>query len=129
MTTAATFTLTTFLFFLSVYGLSNAIAVLKIGSYFFGRGHCTDKDCAAVDHPKDGRRGLGNVPYFGDLLYCPPCISFWWGMVTSRLLISPASLVCTTAVASTVIDGLAACAVSYILHVVMEKVGQGVESL
>lgn len=129
MTTVATFELTTLLFFLSVYGLSNAIAVLKFGSYFFGRGHCTDKDCAAVDHPKDARRGLGNVPYFGDLLYCPPCISFWWGMITSRLFISPASLVCQDRFSATVIDGLAACAVSYILHVAMEKLGQGVESL
>lgn len=129
MATTASFLLTAILFFLSVYGLANAISVLKIGRYFIGQSHCFEKDCIALDHPLDKRRGLGTVPYLGDLLYCPPCLSFWIGSAVSLLIISPASLVIIRSFSSMLIDGLSACAVSYILHVVMEKVGQGVETL
>lgn len=129
MTQTATFALTATLFFLSVYGLANAIAVLKIGRYFLGYGYCFAKDCTALDHPLDKRRGFGTIPYLGDLLYCPPCISFWWGMLTSIFLISPASLVIQNVFKSAFIDGLAACAMSYLLHVSMEKMSQGVDTL
>lgn len=117
------------IFFLSVYGLANAIAVLKVGRYLFGQGHCFEKDCTALDHPLDKRRGLGTVPYIGDMLYCPPCLSFWIGLVFSFFILSPASQFVYLRGAAALVDGMAACAVSYILHVTMERMGFGVDTL
>jgi hypothetical protein len=121
--------LSAFIFFAAVYGLSNAIAVLKIGRYFIGQGMCFEKDCTALDHPLDKRRGLGVIPYLGDLLYCPPCLSFWIGIGVSLVLVSPASFVTLSRPGAVLLDGLSACAVSYVLHVVMERAGHGVETL
>ena len=121
--------LTAILFFLSVYGLANAIAVLKIGRYFLGSGTCYEKDCTALDHPLDKRRGLGTVPYLGDLLYCPPCLAFWIGLLFSLLLISPASTVIDNRFRAALVDALAACAITYLAHVIMERTAKDVETL
>jgi hypothetical protein len=107
--------LTILLFLLAVYGLANAIAVLKIGRYFLGT--------------EDKRKGPGRLPYFGDLLYCPPCLAFWFGMACSAWFLSPASLVVPVWWKAMLLDGLAACAVAYLLHVLAERLGHGVPGL
>ncbi len=121
--------LTAILFFLSVYGLANAIAVLKVGRYFLGEGYCYDPACTMLDHPLDKRRGPGTVPYLGDMLYCPPCLSFWIGVGFSLFIVSPAALVVYSRGAAALVDGLAACGMSYLIHVVMERTAQGVKTL
>lgn len=109
---------TLIVFQLAVFGLATAIAVLKIGRYFLGVGYCLKEGCTAPGHPKELRKGLGKIPYFGDLLYCPPCLAFWIGMAASWWFVSPAAAVgLDVKWKATLVDGLAACAVSWILHV------------
>jgi len=107
------------IFLLAVYGLANAVAVLKIGRYFIG----THK----------ARKGLGRIPYFGDMLYCPPCQAFWYGMAFSKYALSPSREYVVAQGqplwTSVIMDGLAACAVAYLLHVLAERLGYGVPDL
>lgn len=106
------------IFLLAVYGLATAVAVLKVGRYFLGTGYCGEKDCAKEGHPHEKRKSVGRIPYFGDLFYCPPCLSFWIGMAVSWWVVSPAVLMgVLRGWKSTVTDGLAACAVSWLLHI------------
>lgn len=149
--------LTLVVFLLAVYGLANAIATLKIGVYFFGdpenvlifsdgRKYPWKKLVDKGDHyevvfdngvkneiPKrEGdrvlrRKGLGRIPYIGDLFYCPACLSFWIGMAASWWILSPAAQVCQRGWRTTVLDGLAACAASWLLHVFSMKMTAGVE--
>lgn len=104
--------LTLVIFLLAVYGLANAFR-LKIGQWFFGR--------------REARRFLGKVPYVGDLFYCPPCLSFWIGMLFSFVIVSPAFLVCPVWWKAMILDGLAACGVTWLLHVGSEKMADGLD--
>lgn len=117
------------LFLLSVYGLSNAIAVLKIGQFIFGKGHCSDTDCKAPNHPKDKRRFLGRVPYFGDLFYCPPCLAFWIGIAFSILVFSPASEFTGISWKSAITDGLAASGMIWLLHAWAMRTIEGIPEI
>lgn len=96
-------------FLLAVYGLANAIAVLKAGVPI--------------------KAALAGIPILGSLVRCPPCISFWAGMACSLWVLSPAAKVVDTAWKAALLDGLVACAFSYFAHVVMERTGLGVEDL
>lgn len=109
------------IFLLLVYGLSNAIAVLKIGRFFFGEGYCDEKDCPSPSHPKDRRKFLGKVPYLGDLFYCPPCLAFWIGMAASHFMLSPAAPFIVVPWKGMLADGLAASAAAWILYTWTEK--------
>lgn len=150
--------LTLAIFLLAVYGLANAIAVLKIGVHLFGdpvdelilsdgahmpwkrlvdhgqsfevtrpNGH-TDTLSKGIIQKVLRRKGLGRIPFIGDLFYCPACLSFWIGMATSRWVISPASQVCPVLWKAVLLDGLMACAASWLLHVVSMKMTQGVDN-
>jgi hypothetical protein len=101
------------LFVLAVYGLANAIAVLKIGRFFIG----TCKE----------RKTLGRIPYVGAMFYCPPCLSFWIGMACSHWFFSPAQAFVGSGWKAMVVDGLVACAAVYILHLVAERIGHGLD--
>jgi hypothetical protein len=149
--------LTVVIFLLAVYGLANAIAMLKIGVYFFGdpedtvvlntgtkihwkklidRGGGLDiKDLKGNDwsiRKTDidrilARKGLGRIPYLGEMFYCPACLSFWIGMAASWWILSPAAQVCQAGWKTTVLDGLMACAASWLLHVFSMKMMAGAE--
>lgn len=149
----ALLTLVVFLF--AVYGLANAIAMLKIGVYFFGdpEDQVILKGGAKISWKKleihkdfleietlDGlklnpqrstvdrvlaRKGLGRIPYLGEMFYCPACLSFWIGMAASWWILSPAALVCQRGWKTTLLDGLMACAVSWLLHVFSMKMTAG----
>ncbi len=118
-----------FLFLMSVHALATAIAVLKIGRFIFGKGHCDQKECLALGHPKEHRRFLGRIPYVGDLFYCTPCLAFWIGMAASAYVVSPARRVCPFWWQAMIMDGLAACAVSWILFLVAARLAQGVDGI
>lgn len=117
-----------FVFLFSVYGLANAIAVLKIGQYFLGKSHCGEKDCKKDGHPKETRKGLGQVPYLGDVFYCPPCLAFWIGMACSKLILSPSALLVEASWKATLLDGLLASGVIWILHMTAERLGSGLDT-
>ena len=140
--------LTLIVFLLAVYGLANAIAMLKIGVYFFGdpenqlimadgrkydwkelvdkgdRYEVVFANGVSNTIPKGAgdrvlrRKGLGRIPYVGDMFYCPACLSFWIGMAASEWILSPARQVCPVAWKAQLLDGLAACAASWLLHVI-----------
>lgn len=102
-----------FIFTMSVYGLANAIAVLKIGRYFFG----TWKE----------RKFIGRIPYVGDIVYCPPCLAFWIGMLISRACLSPSQQIVSNIHAAMVLDGLMASGIIYLIHLVAERLGHGLD--
>lgn len=118
-----------FIFLAAVHGLATAIAVLKIGRYIFGLGYCEKKDaeCSSPKHPFEHRKFLGRIPKVGDLLYCTPCLSFWIGMIFSLTVLSPARTVCPIWWQAMVLDGLMACAVSWLLFLVAKKLEQGLD--
>lgn len=149
--------LTLTIFLLAVYGLANAIAMLKIGCYIFGDPtdelvleDCTKVAWKSLTDKGDGleivdckgqkrefkkldvarvlrRRGLGRIPYIGELFYCPACLSFWIGIAASFFILSPAAQVCSVQWKAALLDGFAACAASWLLHVFSMKMTQGVE--
>lgn len=112
-----------FIFLASVHGLATAIAVLKIGRFIFGVGYCEAEKCASPKHPFEHRKFLGRIPKVGDLFYCTPCLSFWIGMIFSWKVLSPARAVCSTWWQAMVLDGLMACAVSWVLFLIAKKLG------
>lgn len=144
-------------FLLAVYGLANALAVLKIGCWLFGDPRdeielrngqripwksVADRVDKYQFEDLDGRtafinktevarvrrrRGLGRIPYVGDLFYCPACLSFWIGMAASNWVLSPATLVCAAGWRTVLLDGLAASAASWLLHVAAMRLAHGVE--
>lgn len=111
----------TVLFLMAVFGLSNAIAALKIGRWFFGIGYCDKKDCKDPKHPKELRRFLGRIPHVGDLFYCAACLSFWIGMACSKWIMSPSAPFCATWWGAMLVDGMAACGMSWMLYLLAER--------
>lgn len=100
-------------FIMAVYGLSNAIAVLKFGRYFLGT--------------FGERKFLGKVPVLGDLFYCPPCLAFWIGMAGSAWFLSPAHEWIPVWWKAMIVDGLMASAAAYLFHVIAERLGHGLD--
>lgn len=120
--------LTGFLIFvLAVYGLANAVAVLKIGRYFLGSSHCRKDGCQSAGHPFETRKGLGRLPYLGDLLYCPPCIGFWVGMGFSVWFLSAAAPFVQVWWKAMIIDGLSASAAAYLAHLTAERLSHNLD--
>lgn len=145
--------LTLIIFLLAVYGLANAIAMLKIGCYFFGdptdevvlktgskipwkilsdKGNRLEVDGKTELLKSDvrqvlRRKGLGRIPYVGEMFYCPACLSFWIGMTTSFWILSPAAQVVHVQWKAVLLDGFMACAASWLLHTIAMKLMHGVE--
>lgn len=101
------------LFLLAVYGFANAVAVLKIGRYLVGTA--------------GARKGVGRIPYLGDLFYCPPCLAFWIGMAFSVWMMSPASNFCPIWWKAMLIDGFAASGSIWLFHITAERLGHGLD--
>lgn len=117
------------LFIAAVYGLANAIAVLKIGRFIFGVGYCPTENCTAPGHPHELRKWIGRIPYLGDLFYCPPCLAFWIGMAMSAWIFSPAAPFVKETWQYVLIDGLAASGVVWMLHLRAEVMRQAAGDL
>lgn len=104
------------MFFLAVYGLANAISILKVGRPIRWLAervppwYLVEKDGVTV------RRSFAT-----DLMSCPPCVSFWIGLAASFFIWSPASLWAKMPEAAFV-DGLACTAITWILHVITDRV-------
>lgn len=100
-------------FLLAIYGCANAIAVLKFGRYFLGT--------------VEKRKFLGKIPILGDLFYCPPCLAFWIGLAGSEFVYSPTDGLIVAGWRTMIVDGLAASAFSYCLHVANERMGNNLD--
>ncbi len=100
-------------FLLAIYGLANAIAVLKFGRYFLGT--------------VNNRKFIGRIPFIGDLFYCPPCLAFWIGMAASAWVYSPTAGLVLSGWRTVLTDGLAASAFAYFLHMANERMGHGLD--
>lgn len=89
------------LFLLAVYGVANAVAVLKtrlVFEFLFGK-----------------------IPILKDLIKCPPCIAFWVGLACSRWVLSPASGFCQKWWMAMLVDGFTALAGVWLLHLKAER--------
>lgn len=89
------------LFLLAVYGVANAVAILKtrvIFEFLFGK-----------------------IPVLRELIKCPPCIAFWVGMACSCFLLSPASTFCQKWWGAMLIDGFMAVGAVWLLHLKAER--------
>jgi len=113
----------TVLFFLAVYGAAISVAVLKLGLPL--------RRLAAHVPPRyerklmrDGKETVEQRSVLMDFLSCPPCLSFWIAALFSRFAWSPSAphLRSFPWWYAAVADGLAAVAVSWILHVITERV-------
>ncbi len=113
-----------FIYLMSVYGLSNAIAVLKAGK--------------VIREPLRWLCGLAGPGiwvypwrFLSALVECPACLSFWIGMAMSILVVSPLLSVQPGANrwAAMVVDGLMACGFSWFVHVTTTRMGHGIEEL
>ena len=93
------------LFLLAVYGVANAVVVLK-----------TRKVFEAL---------FGKIPILRDLIKCPPCVAFWVGMACSRWILSPASSFCPKWWTAMLVDGFAAVGAIWLLHLKAERLAEG----
>lgn len=113
-------------YLLAVYGLATSIAVLKAGKL--------------IRHPLEALKDLFKGRFLGmpwrflaALVNCPPCLSFWIGLAASRWVLSPSyeavlgrgGNIWTAAV----LDGLAACGTSWVLHTVTMRMCAGIEDV
>lgn len=96
-------------FIFAVYGMANAIAVLKFGNPI--------------------RAAFAKVPVLSDLVKCPPCMGFWLGMVVSAFVLSPAAQVCPHGWRSILLDGLSASGLIWLIHVAAERTSYGLEDI
>lgn len=123
----------------AAYGLANAFT-LKIGRFFFGEALCDKEGCTASNHPLEKRKGLGRIPYLGEIFYCPPCLAMWIGVGLSLLFFSPTMLavehpaLAGTAFSSirhpaqaALVDGLFASGTTWFIHVLAEKNADGLD--
>lgn len=89
------------IFLLSVYGVANAVVVLKTRLVFH-----------AV---------LGRVWIVKDMILCPPCVGFWTGIVFGRWILSPASFYGCAGIPGLLLDGFSALGAVWLLHLKAER--------
>lgn len=99
--------MTILLFLLACYGLALALTQLHVGIPY---------------------RWAGEKIGLKILVHCPACTAFWIGLALSYLWCSPALSISGATDwhrhAAHAVDGLAACGFSWIVHVVLVKLGQ-----
>jgi hypothetical protein len=114
------------IFLLAVYGLANSIAVLKAGKM--------------VRNPLEALSdfwagSLWGLPwrFLTALVKCPPCLSFWIGIAGSWWVLSPSMDFIVAhgkePWVAAIVDGLAACGASWILHVAAMRMCIGIENI
>lgn len=96
-------------FIFAIYGMANAVAVLKFGTPI--------------------RKAFGNIPVIRDLVKCPPCMAFWLGMLVSAFVLSPAAQIVTPGWRSILLDGLSASGLIWLIHVAAERTSYGLDNI
>lgn len=89
------------LFLLAVYGVANAVVVLKTRLVF--------------------QRVAGKIWVLRDLIKCPPCVAFWVGIWFSCFYLSPASSFCPQRWVAAIVDGFAGLGAVWLLHLRAER--------
>lgn len=105
---------------LAVYGAANAIAVLKAGQPLR-----TLLEILEIKARNKVVRGFW--AFWRTLFKCPPCLSFWIGMATSVWVLSITKGLVAEWWMAMGMDGLIVCATSWLLHLVAEKLGHGLD--
>lgn len=105
---------------LAVYGVANAIAVLKAGYPI--------RTLLETLEIKAKNKWLKLFWGFWRTLFkCPPCLSFWIGMATSVYVLSITKSMVSEWWMAMVLDGFIVCATSWLIHLVAEKLGHGLD--
>lgn len=105
---------------LAVYGLANAIAVLKAGKPLR-----TWLESREIRSRRKWAKWFWQ--FWGSLFKCPPCLSFWIGMAASTWVLSITSGLIQDRWLVTLSDGFILCATSYFLHLFAERLGHGLD--
>jgi hypothetical protein len=105
---------------LAVYGAANAIAVLKAGYPI--RTLFETLEIKAKNKAARGFWGFWRI-----LFKCPPCLSFWIGMATSVWVISITRSLVAEWWMAMVLDGFIVCGTSWLIHLVAERLGHGLD--
>lgn len=95
------------IFVFAVYGLSNAVAVLKFGMPI--------------------RKVCKPIPVIGLMICCPACIAFWFALGGSWWFISPATPFVDVWWKAMIVDGTAASGGVWLLHLAAERMGHGLD--
>lgn len=107
---------------LAVYGLANAIAVLKAGKpirFFLEYLHLSTRN--------SWLKTFWN--FWSTLFKCPTCLSFWIGMATSYWAVPLTNGLIKEWWLVVIADGLILSATTWILHVVTTRLGYGIDEL
>ena len=105
---------------LAVYGLANAIAVLKAGYPI--RTLFETLETKARNKWVKGFWGFWRV-----LFKCAPCLSFWLGMAGSAWVLSITKELIPDWRMAMVVDGLIVCGTSWLIHLTAERLGHGLD--
>lgn len=105
---------------LAVYGLANAITVLKAG-------HPIRLLFETLELKTQNTIIKRFWTFWRILFKCPPCLSFWFGMAGSVWVLSITGDLVRHWWMAMVVDGLIVCATSWLLHLVAERIGHGLD--
>lgn len=115
-----------YLFYLAVMGLSWSITILAVGAPLRWIVDLLTKKKpspgSATTAPDDEKHPHPLKIFFS----CPACVGFWVAYIMSALLYSPA-LDCgltRVIILASVLDGLVAVALNWVMHVVLTRLGQ-----
>lgn len=105
---------------LAVYGAANSIAVLKAGYPI--------RTLFETLEIRSRNKWLKQFWAFWRILFkCPPCLSFWIGMATSVWVLSITRSMVPEWWMAMVVDGFIVYATSWLIHLVAEKLGHGLD--
>lgn len=104
---------------LAVYGLANAIAVLKAGAPLR----------VFLEACELGSTGALRWfwCFWKTLFKCPPCLSFWIGMACSYWVFSISAGFVKVWWMAIPVDGFIVCGTSWLLHLAAERLGHGLD--
>lgn len=105
---------------LAVYGLANAITVLKAGKPI--------RTLFEILEGTSKRTWVkGFWTFWKTLFSCPPCLSFWIGMAASYWVLSITKGLIAEWWMVILVDGLIVSATSWLLHLLAERMGYGLD--
>lgn len=105
---------------LAIYGLTNAIAVLKAG-------HPLRSFLEMMELQTRNKSGKTFWAFWRILFKCPPCLSFWFGMAASVWVLSITRSLVPEWWMAMLMDGFILCGTSWLLHLAAERLGHGLD--
>lgn len=105
---------------LAVYGLANAIAVLKAGYPI--------RTMFEILESRTKDKVFKSIWTFWRILFkCPPCLSFWIGMAASVWVLSITKGLIAEWWMAMIVDGFILCGTSWLIHLAAERLGYGLD--